>query len=148
MVCKQCKYEFCWLCREEFTGNHYSSYNLFGCPGLQFSQSDPFRFPNLRRFLVIAGLTMLGLPTAVLALLIAIVLAILGFPILVYFNFIETWENFRAYSKLKQCSISFFLTILSIACLPFNVVAVCTCLVILVTGLPYIIYSCIRRIGD
>eukprot|EP01084_Bolivina_argentea_P254296 427488_1 len=34
LKCTYCKYEFCWLCRNEFKNGHYDPKNiLFGCPG-------------------------------------------------------------------------------------------------------------------
>lgn len=36
MTCTHCKFEFCWICGSPFKVNHYSLFNLRGCPGLQF----------------------------------------------------------------------------------------------------------------
>ena len=37
MKCTNCSFEFCWLCLEEYTTEHYSLYNFRGCPGMRFS---------------------------------------------------------------------------------------------------------------
>jgi len=37
MTCQRCKYEFCWMCRGEYGGNHFAWWNLWGCPGGQFA---------------------------------------------------------------------------------------------------------------
>jgi hypothetical protein len=38
MKCTNCNYEFCWLCLEEYTLEHYSIYNFRGCPGMRYSK--------------------------------------------------------------------------------------------------------------
>jgi len=37
MTCQRCRYEFCWMCRGEYGGNHFAWWNLWGCPGGQFA---------------------------------------------------------------------------------------------------------------
>ena len=37
MVCKACKYEFCWLCMQKFTRNHYQYRAMNSCGGQMFS---------------------------------------------------------------------------------------------------------------
>ena len=39
MRCAACANEFCWICRKNYTPDHYSKFNPFGCPGLQFEDS-------------------------------------------------------------------------------------------------------------
>jgi hypothetical protein len=41
MTCQNCKYQFCWLCRGEYSDNHFSEWNPMGCPGAQFAFEDP-----------------------------------------------------------------------------------------------------------
>jgi IBR domain, a half RING-finger domain len=38
MRCAACSNEFCWICRKNYTPDHYSKFNPFGCPGLQFDE--------------------------------------------------------------------------------------------------------------
>lgn len=38
MICVVCKHQFCWICNKDYSHNHYSKFNPFGCPGLQFSE--------------------------------------------------------------------------------------------------------------
>lgn len=38
MKCAACTNEFCWICRKNYTPDHYSKFNPFGCPGLQFDE--------------------------------------------------------------------------------------------------------------
>eukprot|EP01103_Thecamoeba_quadrilineata_P000988 TRINITY_DN10877_c0_g1_i1.p1 TRINITY_DN10877_c0_g1~~TRINITY_DN10877_c0_g1_i1.p1 ORF type:complete len:394 (-),score=34.44 TRINITY_DN10877_c0_g1_i1:139-1320(-) len=40
MTCASCRYEWCWICSSEYTANHYSVYNMFGCPGMQFAGDE------------------------------------------------------------------------------------------------------------
>jgi len=39
MTCTHCRYQWCWVCGEEYTSNHYSGY-FFGCPFVQFTNRD------------------------------------------------------------------------------------------------------------
>lgn len=39
MKCAACANEFCWICRKNYTPDHYSKFNPFGCPGLQFDET-------------------------------------------------------------------------------------------------------------
>ena len=41
MTCRQCGHQFCWLCRGDYTSNHFSEFNPCGCPGAQFAFEDP-----------------------------------------------------------------------------------------------------------
>ena len=40
MTCGKCKKEFCWLCKNKYSGNHYGINNFCGCPGMQYSERD------------------------------------------------------------------------------------------------------------
>jgi hypothetical protein len=37
MTCGKCYSEWCWICGSRMTGAHFAKWNLFGCPGSQFS---------------------------------------------------------------------------------------------------------------
>eukprot|EP00826_Nyctotherus_ovalis_P052630 TRINITY_DN670_c0_g2_i5.p1 TRINITY_DN670_c0_g2~~TRINITY_DN670_c0_g2_i5.p1 ORF type:complete len:442 (+),score=76.24 TRINITY_DN670_c0_g2_i5:102-1427(+) len=39
MTCTHCKYQWCWICGNEYTSSHYDGI-FFGCPLLQFTNSD------------------------------------------------------------------------------------------------------------
>ena len=49
MTCIQCNYQFCWLCEQKYTQNHYGLFNLNGCPGLQFTNISKNSSPWRRR---------------------------------------------------------------------------------------------------
>ena len=36
MICPLCRYEWCWVCGEKYSNNHYSPSNLWGCHGMKF----------------------------------------------------------------------------------------------------------------
>ena len=40
LKCINCEYQFCWLCKEEYTEDHYDFYNFIGCPGMRYSNID------------------------------------------------------------------------------------------------------------
>lgn len=60
MTCISCKYEFCWICKGKYSSQHFSPWNIFGCPGAQYQTNTcsihkcPSCFPMwLRRLLII-----------------------------------------------------------------------------------------------
>eukprot|EP01126_Amoeba_proteus_P062070 TRINITY_DN8392_c0_g1_i1.p1 TRINITY_DN8392_c0_g1~~TRINITY_DN8392_c0_g1_i1.p1 ORF type:complete len:319 (-),score=77.25 TRINITY_DN8392_c0_g1_i1:56-1012(-) len=40
MTCASCQYDWCWLCGGKCGPGHFDSYNLLGCAGLQFDETD------------------------------------------------------------------------------------------------------------
>ena len=46
MKCLNCGYSFCWLCLREYTYNHYSIYNVKGCPGMRFESVKTYKIRN------------------------------------------------------------------------------------------------------
>ena len=46
MKCLNCGYSFCWLCLREYTYNHYSIYNVKGCPGMRFETVKTYKIRN------------------------------------------------------------------------------------------------------
>lgn len=45
VACHVCHYEWCWLCRSQYSPMHYSPINPFGCPGLQGEAHTTERWP-------------------------------------------------------------------------------------------------------
>ena len=43
MKCLNCGYVFCWLCLKEYTPNHFSLYNVNGCPGMRFETERTYK---------------------------------------------------------------------------------------------------------
>lgn len=41
MTCPGCAHEWCWLCRERYTPDHYAAWNINGCAGRQFRDMSP-----------------------------------------------------------------------------------------------------------
>ena len=46
MKCINCGFVFCWLCLREYTDNHYSIYNVKGCPGMRFETLSTYKIRN------------------------------------------------------------------------------------------------------
>ena len=46
MKCLNCGISFCWLCLREYTDNHYSIYNVKGCPGMRFETESTYKIRN------------------------------------------------------------------------------------------------------
>ena len=46
MKCLNCGFVFCWLCLREYTDNHYSIYNVKGCPGMRFETESTYKLRN------------------------------------------------------------------------------------------------------
>jgi len=76
MTCIQCNFQFCWLCEKKYTSNHYSLFNLNGCPGLQFTHISKNSSPWRRRCHWIKSL--------LLSILIVILVLTIG-PVVVLF---------------------------------------------------------------
>ncbi|CAD8128810.1 unnamed protein product [Paramecium sonneborni] len=140
MTCKTCKYEFCWLCRSEYTHRHYSSYNIFGCPGMQFTHRDPFKYPILYRIIAILLILILGPPLFIVALVLGFIILVIGLPVIFYMNYVP-YHQFEEYSCCKKTFIIIFFIIVCPATSP-----ICFLLVILgigvaiIVGIPYCIY--------
>ena len=66
MQCYYCEYEFCWICGETFSKDHYSQMNPFGCSGAQFknlAQANSCKkmfMLYLWRLLMLIGMILLG----------------------------------------------------------------------------------------
>ena len=46
MKCTNCEFCFCWLCLRKYTPNHYSIYNVKGCPGMRFESMKTYKIRN------------------------------------------------------------------------------------------------------
>lgn len=66
MVCYYCEYEFCWICGETYSKDHYSQLNPFGCSGSQFKKvpqantCQKMFMLYLWRFILLIGVIVLG----------------------------------------------------------------------------------------
>ena len=38
MRCINCEFQFCWICKEKYSNDHYAIYNVRGCPGMRFGK--------------------------------------------------------------------------------------------------------------
>eukprot|EP00475_Leptophrys_vorax_P037949 TRINITY_DN6609_c0_g1_i1.p1 TRINITY_DN6609_c0_g1~~TRINITY_DN6609_c0_g1_i1.p1 ORF type:complete len:431 (-),score=92.59 TRINITY_DN6609_c0_g1_i1:35-1327(-) len=65
MTCS-CGYQFCWICGGKYYGMHFAPFNIFGCPGMQFTRTNGLCTNNIIvrvifKFLQILLFTALGL---------------------------------------------------------------------------------------
>ena len=52
MTCVKCRHNWCWLCRGKYSSGHFSSTNIFGCPGGQYGD-DNTCFNIIKKLLLI-----------------------------------------------------------------------------------------------
>ena len=50
MICISCSYEWCWLCRAQYSDMHFSPLNPLGCPGMQGEAHTKERWPLYKRW--------------------------------------------------------------------------------------------------
>jgi len=76
MVCAHCKKQFCWLCRSEYTSDHFSS--VTGCPGMQYSSVNVWGTSKPVRFLTKSTAAIVGIGLGVGCLGLAIGVGAVG----------------------------------------------------------------------
>lgn len=61
MTCPICRYQWCWLCKQQYRPGHYNRMNPLGCPGLMYNhrQAWPKWKIYLRRFCHLIGIILL-----------------------------------------------------------------------------------------
>ncbi|CAD8151793.1 unnamed protein product [Paramecium octaurelia] len=131
MVCQQCKYQFCWLCKQKFTDKHYKYYNIFGCPGMRFSQRDPFKYPNICRFFRFLFVLIFGVPIFLIGFIIGYIVLSFALPAIIYMNSV----HFEQFQKYHCCKKTAYVSLLSIACIllsPFSFVVVTIFFILLI----------------
>jgi len=71
MTCSSCKYEFCWICKGPYTDSHFEFWNIFGCPGAQYTPRFcrcPSCFPRwMNRIIIIMCFMGIVVPLCVVA---------------------------------------------------------------------------------
>lgn len=85
MTCRSCQYEFCWICRGHYSSNHFEPWNIFGCPGAQFTPRFcrcPACFPRwLNRLLILLCFFAVVVPLVITAGTLWVVILFLVFCI-------------------------------------------------------------------
>jgi len=92
MTCQYCKHQFCWICRGTYSYGHYSTFNIFGCPGAQYATCVrcPACFPRwLNRLLIILFLILVVIPLAIVGGVIVAACACVALPIYLLWHCIE-----------------------------------------------------------
>lgn len=125
------------------TDNHYKSFNIFGCPGMQFSQKDPYSHPAFTRFLYISSLILLS----PLLILIGIIGLIIGLPALIYMNRTPS-TRFAQYSCCEKYCIIQLIIFACIIFMPLSLIVVCFMIIVCILGFPYFLYLFIRWICE
>jgi hypothetical protein len=70
MTCGKCSYNWCWICRGRYYSGHFGEFNIFGCPGGQFSDhSNWINF--LLKFLMLIAIPFILLLGPIVGLMIA-----------------------------------------------------------------------------
>lgn len=67
MTCSVCHHQWCWLCRGEYSPNHYDPFNPLGCPNLQGSGNSRQQWPLWRIYLLRLRMVLLVLLLIVLS---------------------------------------------------------------------------------
>jgi hypothetical protein len=118
MSCSRCYYEFCWICGEKYSRRHFKNYNIFGCPGLMYTnikRSKSFvRIHRLKyaiKFFFSCLIFIVGIP----------LLAILGLLCLPNLFYINNNKHRRGSLRfnIETICILIFLGVLGIIISPF-----------------------------
>ncbi|CAD8060961.1 unnamed protein product [Paramecium primaurelia] len=148
IICSQCKYQFCWLCKQKYTIYHFKYYNIFGCPGMQYSHRDPYKYPNVVRFLRFLFLLIFGGPIFLIGFIIGFIALTFILPAIYNLDFFHSYE-FQNYNCCKKTA---YISLQSITCIllsPLSFVIVTIFLVIFVIfWICYIIDMLYRRINN
>lgn len=121
MTCGKCHFEFCWLCGGHYSSKHYEWYNIFGCPGMQYSHLDRrglFRIYLERVARVLCFIFILPIIIAGLAIGLPLALVLTGLfgPLIKYRE-----NNMEENCGVKEFFIQLLIFLLSIVFLPLSV---------------------------
>jgi len=105
MTCGKCRFEFCWLCGGKYSVRHFDWYNLFGCPGMQYSRLDRkgrcrIFMEKLCRILWTIILVPITLALAIALVPLGLVLGSLFGPFVFYYDKVQPRWNFPDVMKL------------------------------------------------
>ena len=85
MTCSSCHYEFCWICKGPYNDHHFEWWNIFGCPGAQYTPRFcrcPYCFPRwLNRILIILCFLSIIIPIIIIAAIFWLIIVCLIFCI-------------------------------------------------------------------
>ena len=62
MTCQSCRYQWCWICNQKYSGSHYKYWNPFSCVGEQYDDSGKcvLLLKALLKFLVFPFILLFG----------------------------------------------------------------------------------------
>lgn len=134
MTCIACRHQFCWICKKDYSPNHYSKFNPFGCPGMQFVTPKTGAVCCQRTKAVLFWIIIvLFFPVIYIGFLVSI-------PSYFYLKRQRNTKQEMAKKGLEYtpdscCKRTFILPLLGILGIPFMVIA----LVLTVLGLPLLL---------
>ncbi|CAK70958.1 unnamed protein product (macronuclear) [Paramecium tetraurelia] len=135
MTCKRCQYQFCWICRRQYTSKHYNNYNyFFGCPNKQYTNTMPWKYPKLYQILPFVLLFIISPLLIALGILLLILHPFSGSYYL--FNRSDNLAAVGRLSRIQMLLISFFVYFIGgIVLYPFVVLYECILLLVFLLSL-------------
>mmetsp|Transcript_34793 Transcript_34793/g.61270 ORF Transcript_34793/g.61270 Transcript_34793/m.61270 type:complete len:438 (-) Transcript_34793:1-1314(-) len=134
MTCSVCQHQWCWLCRGNFSANHYDPFNPLGCPNLQGSNNSRQQWPLWRIYLLR------------LRMMLLVILLIVFSPVLLvltpsFFIAKSAYTTFRRrYSEGKAIALAVLMWVLGLIATPLIL------LIALPMGLVTLIVRCCKRL--
>jgi len=112
MTCLVCTYEWCWLCKGEYSRNHYDPFNPLGCPGLMSGNNTRKKWSKLKlygyRFLIFLGILLAIATSPIWVIILAILLPNIA------------WTPNYNRGKCSVCVLRFLLFIIGLAFFPLT----------------------------
>jgi len=98
MKCTTCGYEFCWICMEQFTPDHYINGS---CAGLQFTAHPTAkkRLRKLKRLVIGTLIVIIAIPIVIIVAGVVVIVLIISVPIYLAYRLIKYLRRKRKSKK-------------------------------------------------